>query len=80
VLESTRKMLFECDYSSSMVISSVVAHRVVLLKSYIPDLDADLLHKNYHFEDDEEWDTLIESMYETSQQFVSQYDFSVVND
>jgi hypothetical protein len=80
VLESTRKMLFKCDYFSSMVISSVVAHGVVLLKSYIPDLDADLLHKNYHFEDDEERDTLIESMYETSQQFVSQYDFSVVND
>jgi hypothetical protein len=49
VLESTRKMLFEHDYSSSTVISSVVAHVVALLKSYVPDLDPELLHKDYPF-------------------------------
>jgi hypothetical protein len=42
-------MLFKHDYSSSTVISSVVAHVVALLKSYVPDLDPELLHKDYPF-------------------------------
>jgi hypothetical protein len=53
ILESTRKMLSKRDYSSSTVISSVVAHAVALLKSYVPDLDLELLRKDYHFEEDE---------------------------
>jgi hypothetical protein len=73
-------MLFGWDCSSSIVISSVVAHEVALVKSYIPDLDLELLHKDYPFEDDEERDTLIDNVFETAQYFVSQYDFSVVND
>jgi hypothetical protein len=38
--------------------------------------------EDYPFEDDEEqeWDALINIMYDTAQYFVSQYDFSVVND
>jgi chromosome segregation ATPase len=43
VLESTQKMLSECDYSSSMVISLDVAHAVALLKIYVSDLDTELL-------------------------------------
>jgi hypothetical protein len=79
-LESTRKMLFRCEYSSSAMISSAVAHAVTLLKSYTPDLDTKLLCRDYPFDDDEEWDVLIDSMYDTAQHFVSQYDFSIVND
>jgi hypothetical protein len=75
-------MLSERDYSSSAVITSAVAHAVVLLKSYAPDLDPVLLHKDYPFGDDEEQerDTLINNVYDTTQYFMSQYDFSVVND
>jgi hypothetical protein len=73
-------MLFGWDCSSSIVISSVVAHEVALVKSYILDLDLELLRKDYSFEDDEERDTLIDNVFETAQYFVSQYDFSVVND
>jgi hypothetical protein len=73
-------MLFGWDCSSSIVISSVVAHEVALVKSYILDLDLELLRKDYPFEDDEERDTLIDNVFETAQYFVSQYDFSVVND
>jgi hypothetical protein len=73
-------MLAKRDYSSSVVISSVVAHAVVLLKSYTPDLDPKLLRKEYRCEDDGEWDTLIDSVFETTQHFVSQYDFSMVDD
>jgi hypothetical protein len=39
LLESTQKTLSERDYSSSAVISSVVAHALALLKSHTPNLD-----------------------------------------
>jgi hypothetical protein len=39
-----------------------------------------VLCKDYPFEDDDEQDSLIDSMYDTAQYFVSQYDFSVFND
>jgi hypothetical protein len=80
LLESTRKMLSEWEYSSSVMISSAVAHVAVLSKSYTPDLDIELLHRDYPFDDDDKWDTLIDSMYDIAQHFVSQYDFSIVND
>jgi hypothetical protein len=63
-----------------MVISSMMAHAVALLKSYAPDLDIKLLRRDIPFDDDEEWDALIDSVYDTAQHFMSQYDFSVVND
>jgi hypothetical protein len=78
MLESTRKMLSEHDYSSSVMISSMVAHAVALLKSYTGDLDLELLHRDYPFDDDEEWDTLIDSVYDIAQHFMSQYNFSIV--
>jgi hypothetical protein len=80
VLESTQKMLFEHNSSSSTVISSAVAHLVALLKSYTPDLDPEPLRKDYPFEEDEERDMLIYNIFEIAQYFVSQYNFSVVND
>jgi hypothetical protein len=70
LLESTRMMLSECDYSSSAVVSLAVAHVVALLKSYTPDLDIELLCRDYPFEDDDERDTLIDSMYDTTQHFM----------
>jgi hypothetical protein len=78
--ESTQKTLSEHDYSSSTVISSVVAHVVVLLKSHTPDLNTELLHRDFLFANDEERDALIDIVYDTSQHFVSQYDFSAIND
>jgi hypothetical protein len=80
LLKSTRKTLSEHRYSSSTVISLTVAHAVALLKSHVLDLDTELLHKDFPFADDEERDALIESIYDTAQHFMSQYDFSVVND
>jgi hypothetical protein len=40
-------MFTERDWSSSEVISSIVAHVVALLKSYMPDIDPELLRKEY---------------------------------
>jgi hypothetical protein len=73
-------MLSKHDYSSSEVISSAVAHVVALLKSYVPDLDTELLRRDYPLDNDDEQDTLIDSVYDTAQFFVSQNDFSIAND
>jgi hypothetical protein len=73
-------MLSEHDCSSSMMIFSAMTHAVTLLKSYTPDLDSELLPKDYPFEEDEERDVLIDNVSEIVQYFVSRYDFSMVND
>jgi hypothetical protein len=62
------------------MISSVVAHAVALLKIYSFDLNLELLHRDFPFDDEEERDALIDSVYDTAQHFVFQYDFSIVND
>jgi hypothetical protein len=81
LLESAQKALSERDYSLSVVISSVVAHAVTLLKINMPDLDTEQLHRDFPFDnDDDEQDTLINSVYGTAQYFVSRYVFFVVND
>jgi hypothetical protein len=79
-LWSTQKMFVERDYSSSEVIYSAVAHAVVLLKSYMPDVDPELLHKEYQCKDDDERDALIEGTFDAAQHFVSEYDFYLAND
>jgi hypothetical protein len=53
------------------MISSAVAHIVVLLKSYTLDLDTELLRRDYAFDGDEEHDRMIDSVYDTAQHFVS---------
>jgi hypothetical protein len=80
LLESTQKMLSEHDYSSSVVISSAMAHTVALLKIHTPDLETKQLRRDFLFDNNEERDALIDNVYDTAQHFVSQYDFSVVND
>jgi hypothetical protein len=80
LLEFAQKMSFERDYSSSAMISSAVAHTVALLKSHTPDLVTELLHRDFPFDDEEEQDALIDSVYDTAQHFMSQYDFSVLKD
>jgi hypothetical protein len=50
-----------------------MAHAVALLKSYVPDLDPELLHKDYPFGDngEQERDALINSLYDPAQFFMS---------
>jgi hypothetical protein len=62
------------------VISSVVAHAVVLLKSHMLNLDAKNLQRDFPFDNDEERDALVDSVYDTAQYFVFQYDFSITNE
>jgi hypothetical protein len=80
LLESAQKTLSERNLSSSAVISSTVAHAVAPLKSHTLDLDTEQLRRDFPFDNDEERDVLVESVYDTTQHFVSQYDFSAIND
>jgi hypothetical protein len=72
-------MFTERDYSLSEVISSTVAHAVTLLKSYMPDVDPELLRKEYRCKDDDERDALIESAFDAAQHLLYEYDFSMPN-
>jgi hypothetical protein len=60
-----------------VVISSAVAHAMVLLKSHTPDLDVEILQRDFLI-NDEERDALVDGVYDTAQYFVSQYDFFVL--
>jgi hypothetical protein len=80
LLEFIQKTLSKQDFSSLTVISSVVAHVVVLLKSHMLNLDAKNLQRDFPFDNDEERDALVDSVYDTAQYFVFQYDFSITNE
>jgi hypothetical protein len=70
-LESVEKTLSKRDFSSSAVISLEVTHAVALLKSHMPALDIEKLQKDFPFDNDEEQDALVDSVYDTTQHFVS---------
>jgi hypothetical protein len=57
-----------------------VAHAVSLMKSHTLDLDTKKLRRDFPFDNDEEQDALVNSVYDTAQHFVSQYDFSIFNE
>jgi hypothetical protein len=57
------------------VISSIVANGMVLVKIHLPDLDIEILRKDFTF-DDAEQEMLVNSAYDAAHDFVSLYDFS----
>jgi hypothetical protein len=57
------------------MISSAVANTMVLMKNHLPDLDIEILHKDFTV-DDAEQETLDNSAYNATHNFVSFYDFS----
>jgi hypothetical protein len=75
LLESARKTLSKHDSSFNMMISSAVAHAVVLFKNHLPDLNMELLHQDFTV-DDAECETLVSSVFDAAQDFVSSYDFT----
>jgi hypothetical protein len=52
------------------VISSAVGHAVALFKNHLPDLDMEILHKDFII-DDMTHETLVASAYDAAQDFVS---------
>jgi hypothetical protein len=61
------------------VISLAVAHAVALVKNHMPDFDVEILQRDFSINEVER-DALIDSVYDTAQYFISQYDFSVLNE
>jgi hypothetical protein len=52
-----------------------VANAVALMKNHLPDLDMDILCKDFTV-DDAKRETLVNSAYDATNDFVSLYDFS----
>jgi hypothetical protein len=57
------------------MISMAVANAMALLKSHLPDLDVELLHKDFVV-DEEEQEALTNGAYDAAHEFVSSYNFS----
>jgi hypothetical protein len=69
-------MMAKQDFSSSSVISSVVAHAMALVKNHMPDFDVEILRRDFSI-DDAHREALVDSVYDT-QHFISLYDFSTL--
>jgi hypothetical protein len=54
--------------------SSVVANVVALMKNHLPDLDMEIVRKDFTV-DDAEREMLVNSTYDATHDFVSLYDF-----
>jgi hypothetical protein len=74
LLESSQKALTKRDFSSLTVISSEVAHAVALVKNHMPELDAEILRRDFTINEAER-EVLVDSVYDTAQYFVSLYNF-----
>jgi hypothetical protein len=57
-----------------MVISSAVVNDVALMKNHLPDLDMEILRKDF-IVNDMKRETLVNSAYDVVHDFVSLYDF-----
>jgi hypothetical protein len=57
------------------MISTVVVNAMALLKSYLPDLNVELLRKDFTV-DEAEHEALASGAYDVAHEFASSYDFS----
>jgi hypothetical protein len=62
-----------------MMISSVVAHAAALFKNHLPDLNMELLLKEFTI-DDVKCEALVSCVFAASQDFVSSYDFTSLSE
>jgi hypothetical protein len=72
-------VLSKREFSSSTVISSVVANAMALVKNNMPEFDTEILWKDFMV-DDVGQEALVNSAYDTAQHFVSLYDLSTLAD
>jgi hypothetical protein len=79
LLKSAQTTLAKRDFSSSAVISSVVAHAMALVKSHMPEFDAEILQRDFSINEAER-EALVDSVYDTTQYFVSLFDFSTLTE
>jgi hypothetical protein len=70
-----QQALSKREDSSVLMISTVVANAMALLKSHLPDLDIALLCKDFTVEKAER-EALTNGAYDAAHEFASSYDFS----
>jgi hypothetical protein len=58
-----------------MMISSAVAHVAALFKNHLPDMNMELLCQDFTV-DNAERETLVSSVFDAAQDFISSYDFA----
>jgi chaperone required for assembly of F1-ATPase len=74
-LDLARHALSKWELTSSTVISLAVANVVALFRNHLPDLDVEILRKDFTIYDAER-EALANSAYDAAHDFVSLYDFS----
>jgi hypothetical protein len=75
LLDSAQQALSKREPSSSAVISSMVANAMVPMKNHLPNLDVEILSKDFTV-DDVEREILVNSAYDAVHDFVYLYNFS----
>jgi hypothetical protein len=75
LLETARQTLSKHEDFSVLMISTAVANALALLKSHLPDLDMDILRKDFTI-DEAEREALTSGAYDATHEFASSYDFS----
>jgi hypothetical protein len=75
LLESARKTSSKHESSFNMMISSAVVHAATLFKNHLPDLNMKLLRQDFTV-DDAKRETLVSSVFDAAQDFISSYDFT----
>jgi hypothetical protein len=79
LLEMARQALSKREDSSILMISMGVANAMALLKSHLPDLDVELLRKDFAV-DEADSETLTTGTYDAAHEFASSNDFSSLAD
>jgi hypothetical protein len=75
LLEMAQQVLSKREDSFILMISTIVANAMALLKSHLPDLDLELMRKEFAV-DEAECEALTSSAYDAAHEFASSYDFS----
>jgi hypothetical protein len=74
LFDSAQQVLSKRELSSS-----TVSNAIALVKNHLPDLDMEILYKDFTV-DDAEQETLVNSAYDVAHDFVSLYDFFSLNE
>jgi hypothetical protein len=69
------QVLSKSEDSSVLMILMAVTNAMVLLKSHLPDLDMELLRKDFAV-DEAKCEALTNGAYDATHEFASSYDFS----
>jgi hypothetical protein len=75
LLKSAQKTSSTRESSFNMMISSAVAHAAALFKNHLTGLNLELLRQDFTV-DDAKRETLVSSIFDTAQDFVSSYDYT----